>query len=441
MYPKINDLIRYEIVQPLYSEFIVELNGAKYPIKVNKTAAEIFRMCDGSKSIEEITTTLTHKYNEKYDDVKSVVETFIRNAEQMRHIQLLSERTTAKSDFMSKIGGEDYWTPELVAIELTHKCPLKCKHCYINAGTGENIDTNKVIEIIDECAEMGIDNIQFTGGEPLLHPDFFLMSDKALDKGLAVHIFTCGYIISDSVKKCLEKYRNNPKIIVQVSVDGMKETHDQFRGVNGCFDKTVEFIRMIVDLGIKLSVGTCISSQSYEELKQLSGMLKELGVPLQRYSPISDRGRAKENLEKNSVSHMKQIKNWIKDLSKEMSDEKFSVLYFEEGQSCTDFKYKHNCGLGQTNLKIDPDGVVYPCLMSDVKYANVNKLTLLEIQKKYSRVWEKIFTPSHQLCGDCEEIELCNNCVNEAMTYCKRGKGRFAQQCQKLYEGLTEEDI
>lgn len=441
MYPIINDVFKYEKLQPLYSEFIAEINGLKYPVKVNKTASEIFNLCNGINSVENIIQILSKKYEEPYDVVKGMVEEFIDNANAMQHILMQEKKKEEVNNRIIKVGGRDYWTPEMVAIELTHKCPLKCKHCYIDAGNGESIETEKIMNIIGQCKAMGIDNIQLTGGEPLVHPDFFDILDVGLDNGITMHISTSGYIINEHIKEKFRKYKNNSKIVIQISIDGKRETHEKFRGVEGCYDRTMEFIHMVLELGIKLAVGTCISDQPYEELKQLSIMLRDMGISMHRYSPISNRGRAEDNLQCNTAADIKQIKGYIKMLDKELSNDKFRVFYFEEGETGMDLRYKHNCGLGQTIVKIDPYGIMYPCLMSDMKYADLNEVTLLQAQKNYSRIWENLYSPSQNLCGNCVDSELCNHCVIEAMKFCKIGKGKFAELHESLCKELGKEEI
>lgn len=127
-----------------------------------------------------------------------------------------------------------------------------------------------------------------------------------------------------------------------------------------------------------------------------------------------------------------QVREYTKRLADSLNDDKFKVFYFEESDVNINYKYKHNCGFGQTILKIDPNGDVFPCLLSEIKYANINKMTITEIQKKYSRIWENVHSPSKLLCGNCEKIEVCRNCICEGDGHCSCIDEKF----NKLYNEI-----
>lgn len=434
MVPILNNNICEELKQPTFSSFIIKFDQYKTSFKINVTASEIFRLCNGVNTEDKIIDLLVQKYNEKRDVVKELVTSFLAQSVQLGNIIYVDE--AEKEVILPCKGSREYWTPEALAIELTHKCPLKCKHCYINAGEGTFVDKVRVLELIDECAEMGVYNIQFTGGEPLLHPDFFAFVDNALEKGMMVHIFTCGYICSHEVIKKFDKYSGNRSVMIQVSLDGLEEYHNIFRGVKDSYSKAIYFIEQMVERNIKVSVGTCVDLQSYEELNALSMILKEKGVNVHRISPISKRGRAIEsNLEISSQKNH-EIKSWIEEMGKRHNDGNFMIFYFEEGQENFSNKYTKNCGLGQTVIKISPEFDVYPCLMSDMKYANIKNQSLKKIQMQYSRIWENIFTPNRVSCNGCCDIELCNNCVNEGMQYCKDKESLFLKSKEELINQL-----
>lgn len=435
-YPIINELIKRQRIQPLYTEFFIEHENYKLPIKINNTGSEIFQLCDGNHTIDSIIEYLSIKYNESNDKTESVVVEFLNQAQRYNHLHFLdkSSDTTRK---IVQVGSRNYWTPELIAVELTHNCPLKCKHCYLNAGTGVNINPNTVIRLLDECVDMEIDNVQFTGGEPMVHPHFFNLLDEAMKRGITVNLYTSGYINNDNILRELKRYSNSSKLVVQVSIDGLEKTHDDFRGMKGSFEKSMDFVKKVIDLGIKTSIGTCISNQSYEEIRTLSERLKQVGVYVHRLSPISDRGRAAENLGRSSSEKVLSTRKMIKQLSEEFNTNTFRVFYYEDGDGFIDYRYKHNCGLGQTVLKIDPEGNVYPCLMSDIKYANICDKSLLEIQKLYSRKWEKIYSPSVKLCNNCKDLGLCNNCVNEGILYCNIDQCEFKKQYTQLCKDIS----
>ena len=433
--PILNHLIIAEKQQPLYSDFYCEQNNVIFPISVNITASDILRLCDGSNSKDDIVLFLSKKYNECEEKVREMVSEFLDTSQKMGYI--LYEKEANKRN-VKKYGNREYWTPDLVAIELTHNCPLKCKHCYIDAGIGHNIDTTIVTKLIDECASMGVFQLQLTGGEPLVHPDFFYILDYAMNKKMSVGVFSSGYLCSDEVFDKLDRWKGNPRLSFQISVDGLSQYHNDFRGKHDSFENAIQFINRLVDLDIITYVGTCVGEQSYEELKELGLLIKKMGAKVYRISSITDRGRAKNNIKKLNIQKKALVKKYTKDLSLELNDEFFKVLFFEESDMNINYKYKQNCGLGQTVLKIDPTGNVYPCLLSDVKYASINNLSLSDLQKRYSRFWEKVHSPSELTCKDCENKELCSNCVCEGSVFCDFEESIFYSDLNKIKEQISK---
>lgn len=434
---KRNEYINEMRIQPLYREYFITIEGIRYPIKFNDTAGEIINLCDGTHSQEDIIRIMAEKYGEERQIVQEMVDEFVEQAIKFNHIELI-DTATQNVQIIKTLGSKEYWTPEVVAIEITHKCPLKCKHCYVDAGEGSSIEFELIKKIFIECSTMGIKSIQLTGGEPLIHKDFNKIVDLALSYDIELHIFTSGYYYTDDILKKFEEYKGNRNILFQVSIDGLEETHDEFRGVLGSYNKSMSFIKQVIELGFRVTVGTCIDTQVYSELKELSQLIRQIGVSAHRISAISDRGRANENLIKTSNEIMKNKRRLIKELSGELNSKEFQVYYFEEGDAYIDYKYKHNCGLGQTSLKIDPDGNISPCVMSSTKYANINVMSLLEIQKKYSRLWEVPFSPADSKCMSCNSSELCNHCVIEALEYAPNEKCWFDNEFSDFDKKIIE---
>lgn len=432
MKPVINKYLYKIKKQPQYVVFYYLINGISYKMAMNYTAASILQLCNGKNDYENIIEKIKIKYNEKNDVVKEFVCDFI---EKNKKIGVISEDNYV-FDFnkVKYFGAEDYWTPDLISIELTHKCPLKCKHCYIDAGEGSFISYDKIIELINECEELGVDSIQLTGGEPLLHPKVFEIISYALDKNIKVVLFTSGVVFSDEIFQKFNNYRGEKKLSIQVSVDGLKNNHDAFRGVDGSFERTVTFIKKMREIGVEVIAATTVHNQSFDELSKIVEFEEKMGVSICRISPITFMGRAtKEVANKRNVNI---VREYIKELAEKFNSDTFKVLYFESEEESK--SHKKNCGLGQTGLKIDPNGDVYPCLMSDVTYDNIYFNTIKEIQMKYSRIWENINSPNIGICKQCSEQKECNGCVAEAARSCDMCSSEFLVNYMKIINKIRK---
>lgn len=432
-YPLLNKMIYLEKKQPSYSDFFIKNSDMNFRFSVNKSAADILELCNGKNSVDNIVDLMVKKYNDNRDNVKDIVEKFIEDSVKLGNISLYGE-ANHKND-LKILGCEDFWSLDLITIELTYNCPLKCKHCYANAGKGKFISYDLTEKILIECKEFGNPRIQLTGGEPLTHPDFFKIINKALENDLLVSVFSSGYI---SNKLIIDKIMNLPrnKVSFQISVDGLDNYHNWLRGRADAFEKTVKFVQDLCEAGFSVTTATCVDKQNYNELYMLACNMKELGVKLMRISPIMNLGRARNyDKEKNLNSKVYEI---VKKLATELNTDKFRIVYFEEGEEVINFKYKKNCGLGQTAIRIDPNGNVYPCVLTNIKYSNVSKHTLLDIQKKYSRVWENLYSPSKEICMECIKEEKCNQCVSCGLDRCDVNDSIFFENATKIVDKIKE---
>lgn len=412
-----NPYIIQERIQPVYSQFVLQYDFMDFPIFVNDIAAEILRLCDGTKSIAEIYKILSERYNESIDKIESKLVDFWDMSVKCNHIQL-SDLPTKEALQLECFGSKDYWTPDLVSVELTHNCPLKCKHCFLSAGKGKTMQLSTWKSIVSGIIDMHVPQVQLTGGEPLLHPSFFDILDSLLMNNITVHIFTSGVVFSDAIFEKISTYANKflKRLLFQVSIDGLADYHDEFRGIPGSFERSIHFIKEIVKYGFKVSVGVTVSKQPIDEVDKLCKLCKNIGVSIVRIGGITNRGRAEDNGLGSQDEEIINIIRAKKQIASELNCDTFKVLFSEESNE-TSSNYLLNCGLGQTSIKIDPSGMVYPCMMATVKYADITKTSLLEIQKKYSREFERITSPTPSICKNCKYHIICEKCIVEGYAH------------------------
>jgi len=434
MYPSLNEFFYLEKKQPLYSSFIGTQGKNSGSIKVNASGSEILALCDGRRNSSEIIDLLTQHYGETREVVAEFVNTFLSEAEQQKML-ILHATPTAREKSLLSCGGTDYWTPDAFSIELTELCPLKCKHCYIGAGLskGVSLSDELIDKLIAEVALMHPEIIQLTGGEPFLHPNFWEILDRTLALNAVVHIFTSGVVSSPEALDRLSQYTDK-NVSFQISIDGLQEYHDMFRGVPGSFDRTVKFTKDITKLGFPVTIATCLNDQPYDEIKKLCQIVKGIGVRSLRVGSISEQGRAEENQIDYTKDKYYRLKHFQKKLSDEEDTAAFKVQFLEDVHIIQS-EYSHNCGLGTTMLKISPTGEVNPCLMCDIKIGDISEETLVDIQKKWSRVWERIQPPDAETCASCEKEKLCHDCVVEGMIY---GEGNSQCHWWNKEEDLQE---
>lgn len=418
MYPTLNNIKKIKL-QPTISAVYVNDAGAYDHFNVNETGIEILLLCNGINSREEIIEILSQKYNEDYAIVSEFVDEFIQYSIKLNNITL-NEKPMASALKIPQIGSKEFWTPYVLCIELTYMCPLKCKHCYLDAGKGDSIDRLLLNRIVNEAIELGVDSIQLTGGEPLLYDGIFDAMEQILSNDIEVQLFTSGVINSDQIIKKFKLLKHD-KLSIQVSIDGLEEYHNDFRGVNNCFKESIEFIKSMIGIGIKVSVATSIIEQSFEEIESLCSLIKELGVDMYRLSATSERGRAKENGIETTASRVVNTKEMKRKLSEKYNSDQFIVINDEEDilQTTSSDSFK-NCGMGYNILKVSPNGDVYPCVISDIIIGNIKTKTLSDFLKDNCFKFINLERPNKKYCNDCDFEELCGACIMEGLLYCKK---------------------
>ena len=121
------------------------------------------------------------------------------------------------------------------SIELTHRCNLRCVHCYCNLPAGERkamsreLTTEEVLDIYDQIAEAGCLWLLITGGEPLLRKDFREALAGAKQRGFILTLFTNGTLITPETADFLTEWR--PYSIEITLYGATRETYEKITGV------------------------------------------------------------------------------------------------------------------------------------------------------------------------------------------------------------------
>ena len=167
--------------------------------------------------------------------------------------------------------------PLTAHIKFTENCQAKCISCdYWKSRWEDSMDTARAIRLVNEVGEAGIRNLRFTGGEPFLRRDFFEIlkqSNTAPFKRIVVQ--TNGLL----VKKLHKEINDSPITKIALSLDGMKETNDQVRGIKGYFDLGIEGLKLL--RGKEIAISVTPNRMSAKELTALGEMADSVGANIE----------------------------------------------------------------------------------------------------------------------------------------------------------------
>ncbi|MXR40548.1 pseudo-rSAM protein/SPASM domain protein [Halobaculum sp. WSA2] len=166
----------------------------------------------------------------------------------------------------------------VVVWNLTKRCNLHCSHCYAAADTevapGE-LSTAEGKRLLDDLSDYGVPVVLFSGGEPLVRDDLFELIRYADDRGIRPVLSTNGTLITD---ESAERLRDAGLRYAGISVDGLPERNDEFRGKSGAFDAAVRGIRACLDAGLKTGLRYTITERNASDLRGVVELLRNEGV-------------------------------------------------------------------------------------------------------------------------------------------------------------------
>ena len=171
-------------------------------------------------------------------------------------------------------------TPVTVAWELTRACALACKHCRAMAMPRRDpreLTTAEGYRLIDQVVEIGRPILVVTGGDPLMRRDVFDLIAYAASRELRVALSPSATALV--TRRTLAQAKEAGVAMLHVSLDGSTpEIHDEFRGVRGSYQRTIEILGDAVDLDLPLQVGTTVNRRNLTDLPRLAEEVQRLGA-------------------------------------------------------------------------------------------------------------------------------------------------------------------
>jgi Fe-coproporphyrin III synthase len=167
----------------------------------------------------------------------------------------------------------------VVVWNMTRQCNLKCRHCYAQAKaqkTEGELTTAEGRALMDDLSSFGAPVILFSGGEPLMRPDLPELAQYAVDKGLRAVISTNGTLINRETAKTLKEIGLS---YVGISLDGLQQINDSFRGLAGAFDQALAGIRHCREAGIKVGLRFTINRLNADQVSPIFDLLEKEDIP------------------------------------------------------------------------------------------------------------------------------------------------------------------
>ncbi len=166
-----------------------------------------------------------------------------------------------------------------IDLYVTMKCNLACSFCSVRANEHqeEELSLSRILGLISEAHEMGLQELHLIGGEPTLRTDLEEIVKYAVSKGIKTRLISNGTLLSRKrLIQLVEAGMGN----IMLSVDGMKETHNLMRGSASAWQKTMECILECVDLGLQTRVSSVAFRNNQDEIPELIEKVAGMGVDI-----------------------------------------------------------------------------------------------------------------------------------------------------------------
>lgn len=170
--------------------------------------------------------------------------------------------------------------PLIGTIEITHKCNLRCSHCYIlhkiKNPDIQSLDIGKTKDIIRQLSTLGCIDLRITGGEPTLHSDVLSFIQEAR----SLHMYTVfksnGTTFSNELFS--KDYAKDPAHETHISIYGSNpETHDRFTNTRNSFSRTMKGLGNLAEHGILCTVVCTVWKGNVNQLKSIKKLINEMG--------------------------------------------------------------------------------------------------------------------------------------------------------------------
>ena len=352
----------------------------------------------------------------------------------------------------------------VVVWNSTRTCNLKCRHCYMSSDAkkyNDELSTEEAKRFIDDLAEFNVPVLLFSGGEPLIRPDFFELAAYAAEKGVRPTLSTNGTLITPEVA---QRIKDIGVGYVGISLDGLQDVNDQFRGMDGAFAAAMQGIKNCVAVDQRVGLRFTINHHNIEELENIFDFIERENIDRVCFYHLVYSGRGTEMMEEDvtpeqSRRAMDIIIRRTRDfeergLKKEILtvDNHCDGVYMylkalaegDEALARQIEKYIAMNGGNRSGMafgEVDPMGYVHPDQFTQHHtFGNVR-------ERKFGDIWSDTTVPllaglkdrKPLLKGRCSQCRFLDNCNGNFRTRAEAKTGDFWESDPSCY--LTDEEI
>ena len=302
-------------------------------------------------------------------------------------------------------------------LEITPFCNEHCLHCGSRCGdidVSGMLSKDEILTVLKQVKkDFDISQLRLcvTGGEPLLRPEFFEIMEAAQRLGFTWGMTSNGTLIDKQVARRL---KSTGLKTVSVSVDGLKENHEWFRQSPGCYEKTIEGIKNLLEVDIShVQITTVVYHKNIGELDKMYEEFQKVGVRSWRVINIEPIGRARENAD--LMLSKEEYIRMFDFIRENRFKNKMEVTYCWSHFLGTDMerevrKWYFLCNAGVYTASIMYNGDIGGCLdierRPELIQGNIRRDNLKEVWENKFENFRNDFRKAGK-CADCPDYKFC----------------------------------
>lgn len=268
-----------------------------------------------------------------------------------------------------------------VSLELTYQCNLNCFYCYNDRQkTGRMLTLAEYRVLLNDLAGMQTLFLMLTGGEPLLHPNFFEIGRMTRDLGFVVRVRTNGHSLDKETAERLQK--EVEPFCVEVSLHGATaDVHDRQTRVPGSFDRVVKNIRTVKEIGLRCEFISTPTAWNEHQIEEMFALCDTLDIPLHFQGPVGPR----DNGDTAPLTIQPPEETWNRIITLQEKRARTELTFADAGSESDSMAVDDDqeepamCSVGVSGVDIDPFGNVQACMHLQESAGSLHEQSIKDI--------------------------------------------------------------
>lgn len=293
--------------------------------------------------------------------------------------------------------------PFSTIFELTYRCNLRCRQCYIVPENRKELGYDEITGILDQLAAANTLFLTLTGGEIMMRGDFLDIARYAKNKGFALKLFSNGTLIDEAAAARIAEIH---PISVGISIYGAEdETHEYYTREPGSFQRSIQSLRYLRESGVKTVMKILVMKRNAAQMTAMLDLARKLdAIP-----------QADVNIAPKNNGDIGPLAHRISD------DQLYNFYYNETRKDDTNTQHRYNadsimCRAARDVCAISPYGDVYPCVSLPLTLGNLRENRFGDIwQGEKAEIFRGYRFKDLRDCQGCIDMDHCLKCWGFAL--------------------------